>query len=57
MKNITKNILISLFVFLFTTGITIYNFCRGVYVYGYIALVFAFIDLFILVFTILKALK
>ena len=49
-----KNILISLFVFLFTLGITIYNFYRGAYVFGWITVTFATIDFVLLVITIIR---
>ena len=49
-----KNIIASLFIFLLTSGVTIYNFYRKSYVFGWITFVFALIDLIILIFTIIK---
>lgn len=49
-----KNILFALFIFIFTSGITFYNFYRKSYVFAWITLIFAVIDLVILVVTIIK---
>lgn len=49
-----KNILISLFIFLFTLGIAIYNFYREAYVFGWITGIFAAIDFVLLIITIIR---
>ena len=52
-----KNILISLFIFIFTLAIVIYNFYRKAYVFGWIAIIFAIIDFVILVFAVIKVIN
>ena len=52
-----KNILFALFAFIFTAGLTIYNFARGAYVFGWLTIIFAVIDLAILVFSIIRRLN
>lgn len=49
-----KNILFALFAFIFTAGLTIYNFYRGAYVFGWLTIIFAIIDLIILIISIIR---
>ena len=52
-----KNILISLFIFLFTMFVSGYNFYKGRTAFGWIAAVFGLIDFAVLAIAIIKRIR
>lgn len=47
----------AVFIFLFTLVIAIYNFCREAYIFAWITMGFVILDVFVMLFTIIKELR